>query len=160
MNARCYSPKNPSYKNYGGRGISVCQEWRDSFFAFKGWAISYGYDYSKTRAEQQIDRIDNNGDYCPENCQWVTASENGRNRRYLGRVKAKHKRHKPHDGSGVAWTINGETKPMAQWCDEYGTSYQLAQSRIKKCGMTPLEALTKEKAHMNGRPKKITATCE
>ncbi len=160
MIQRCYNPKCPNFHHYGGRGISVCDEWRNSFFSFKGWAISYGYDYSKTRKDQQLDRRDNDGNYCPENCHWVTASENGKNRRYLGRVKVKHRPHKPHarhklhDGNGVSWTINGETKPMCQWCDQYGISYQLAQYRVKKCGMTPLEALTKEKAPIQGRPKK------
>lgn len=132
MIARCYRESNPNYKNYGARGIRVCDEWKNSFFAFKGWAISAGYDYNKTQKEQQIDRIDNDGNYCPGNCHWVSASENNRNRRYLGRRNYTHKRHKPHQGNGVIWTINGETKPMAQWCDQYGISYQLVQYRIKK----------------------------
>ena len=159
MLARCYNPKNPSYHNYGGRGISVCEAWRNSFFEFKGWAISAGYDYSKERKEQAIDRVDNDADYCPENCKWVSMRENNSHRRYLGRKPYKHhKKHKVHDNIGVVWEINGIKKAMSDWCAEYGVSYQLAQYRVKKAGMTPLEALTAPKAHTNGRPKKRAAT--
>lgn len=68
---RCYKPSyNKSYKNYGGRGIKMCDEWFD-FLVFNEWAKANGYTESLT-----IDRIDENKDYCPENCQWITLSEN------------------------------------------------------------------------------------
>lgn len=71
MKARCYNPKYHNYKWYGSRGISVCNEWRTDYAAFREWAMGNGYADNLT-----IDRINNNGDYVPGNCQWITISEN------------------------------------------------------------------------------------
>ena len=76
MKNRCFNPKNPDYKNYGGRGITVCKAWDNSFDTFKRWALSHGYADSLT-----IDRIDNNGNYTARNCQWITRSENSSKRK-------------------------------------------------------------------------------
>ena len=70
MKYRCDNIKNPSYKSYGGRGIRVCDEWRE-YKVFKTWAINHGWKKGLT-----IDRINNNGDYEPGNCRFITRSEN------------------------------------------------------------------------------------
>lgn len=70
MKLRCNNKNHQAYKDYGGRGIRVCNEWYDSI-TFCEWAINNGYEEGLT-----IDRIDNNGDYCPNNCQWITQKDN------------------------------------------------------------------------------------
>lgn len=76
MRKRCSIPSSKSYKYYGGRGIKVCDEWDKSWEAFRDFAFSHGY-----KEGLQIDRIDNNGNYCPENCRFVTKKENSWNTR-------------------------------------------------------------------------------
>ncbi len=73
---RCYFPGEIGFHNYGGRGIAVCDEWRTDPKAFFAWALNNGYDESLV-----LDRIDNDGDYTPENCRWVTRSVSNRNKR-------------------------------------------------------------------------------
>lgn len=83
---RCNNPKHRNYHRYGGRGIRVCEEWENNTGAFIEWALSHGY-----RDDLTLDRIDNDGDYCPENCQWITAAENSSKRKIDNR---KHRRKK------------------------------------------------------------------
>ena len=97
MKARCYNPNNKEYHNYGARGIKVCKEWHDSAI-FGEWAMSHGYEKGL-----QIDRIDVDGDYCPENCRWVTPQVNANNRR-----------------NNVLVTIEGITDTVANTCRRYG----------------------------------------
>lgn len=94
MMRRCYDPNRPKYKIYGARGIKVDPIWHNAN-TFLDWAEAHGW-----RKGLQIDRIDNNGDYSPENCRIVTPKQNSRNRR------------------NTVWlTINGEKKSVAEWCE-------------------------------------------
>ena len=119
MKQRCYNPKNKSYKNYGGREISICDEWINDFNSFYNWSIENNY-----KEGLSIDRIDNNGNYEPSNCRWTTRktqSNNTRTNRYI--------------------TINEQTKTLAEWCEVYNMKYQTVHSRLKK-GYNILDALT------------------
>lgn len=119
MRARCGNKKNPNYKDYGGRGITVCDEWSE-YMAFKNWALKNGYNPSLT-----VDRIDVNGNYCPENCRWATQKEQCRNTRFNHLL-----------------TYNGETKTLAEWSEISGIPYHALKNRINRYGFTPEEALT------------------
>jgi hypothetical protein len=76
MKQRCQNKKHEHFDTYGGRGIQVCEEWKNSFDAFVAWATQHGY-----QPNLQIDRIDNDKGYSPDNCRFVTPSENARNKR-------------------------------------------------------------------------------
>jgi hypothetical protein len=119
MKSRCFVESNSSFKNYGGRGIGVCDEWLD-FETFRDWAMSSGYNDELT-----IERIDVNGDYEPVNCKWISKSEQSRNRRITRFIE-----------------IDGVTKSIQEWCDEYETNYSLVHQRISKLGWEPKKALT------------------
>lgn len=81
MRSRCYNPHSTSYKHYGGRGIKVCSEWRDDFAIFQEWALKNGYEENAKRGQCTLDRIDVNGNYCPENCRWTDMKTQNNNQR-------------------------------------------------------------------------------
>ena len=74
MKRRCFNPNSANYPWYGGKGISVCDEWRDSFVAFRDWSLANGYDADAP--DLSIDRINSDNDYSPANCQWITMTAN------------------------------------------------------------------------------------
>ena len=81
---RCLNPNYHHFKNYGGRGITVCDEWLESFKSFYDWAMSNGY-----QDDLSIDRIDNDKGYDPSNCRWVTMAEQNKNKRVANGYKVK-----------------------------------------------------------------------
>ena len=119
MKQRCYNIKNHNYKDYGGRGIAVCDEWRNSYLVFKAWAVNNGYKEGLT-----IDRIDNNKGYSPNNCRWATRKQQARNRR-----------------STRLTTYKGVTKPLAEWCEILSLNYWTVVSRLDRLGWSIEDAL-------------------
>ena len=80
MIQRCTNPNNWKYNNYGGRGIKVCDQWRD-YAVFRDWALKSGYDKDAPFSQCTIDRIDVDGNYCPENCRWADSKTQNMNKR-------------------------------------------------------------------------------
>lgn len=117
MKRRCDSPREKCYPSYGGRGIRICEEWAE-YPAFHEWAISHGYQQGLT-----IDRINNDGNYEPENCRWVSMGEQVNNRR-----------------NNKFLTYQGETKTFGQWQAATGIDRRTIQSRIER-GLTAAQAL-------------------
>lgn len=117
---RCINENNKYYKDYGGRGITVCDRWLESFDNFFA-------DMGKKPRGLTIDRIDNNAGYSPGNCRWATRKQQVDNRR-----------------NSILLTIDDETRCLKDWCRHLGVNYTTALSRIKKQGMTVKQALKLE----------------
>lgn len=112
MRIRCFCVTNPTYRFYGARGITICDEWSD-FAVFREWALSHGYT-----DEMTIDRIDNDGDYRPENCRWVCRSENCKHTRLT-----------------KFYTHDGITLSHNDWARRIGISPATLTKRIQRHGL-------------------------
>lgn len=110
MKKRCYNVNSKTYKNYGGRGIIICQDWLNDFANFYDWAVNNGYTNNLS-----IDRINVNGNYEPSNCRWITNKEQSNNKRNNHYI-----------------TFDKETHTMAEWAKIYNINYKLLFSRLKK----------------------------
>lgn len=136
MQIRCFCKTDKNYPEWGGRGITICEEWlgEDGFIRFYEWAMANGYS-----DELSIDRKDNDGDYEPSNCRWITKAEQNRNKR-----------------NNVFLTYNGKTMTCAEWSKELGLNVGTVNNRLHK-GYSIEECLfgKKETAHMI-RNKKCT----
>ena len=109
MRQRCFSKTCAAYKYYGGKGVTICDEWMD-YENFLDWTLKNGYSDTKT-----IDRIDSDGNYCPENCRWATALVQSNNRSFNKRI-----------------TYNGETHTVSEWARIMNMNYGTFNSRIKR----------------------------
>lgn len=110
MKQRCNNPNSPSYPYYGGRGIKICDKWLKSFEVFSEWAIHNGYSKDLT-----LDRINNDGNYEPQNCRWATRLEQANNTRKCKKI-----------------TCNGETHSENEWSRILGISQTTISSRLRK----------------------------
>ena len=109
MRQRCSNPNTNSYQNYGGRGIAVCDEWKD-FANFYAWATPNGYS-----GDLSIERVNNDGNYEPSNCKWITLKAQARNRRNNHLI-----------------THNGTTKNLEEWAELTGISASTIRHRLKR----------------------------
>lgn len=127
MKARCLRKTNEKYKDYGGRGITICDEWKNDFVAFNNWALANGY-----KEGLSIDRIDNNGNYEPCNCRWITNAEQARNKR-----------------NNVFIEFNNETHCIVEWAEILNVNYKALHRRLKagwsieKAFLTPFKRMRK-----------------
>jgi hypothetical protein len=128
MRQRCGNPNAANYNNYGGRGIRVCERW--------GKFVNFWQDMGPAPSPQHtLDRKDNEGMYCPENCEWASAEDQQNNRR-----------------DSVFIEAFGQRKTLAQWARATGLTRDMIKHRIKAMGMTPEQALKAPKMSHNQRP--------
>ena len=148
MKARCYNPKHKSYYGYGGRGITICDEWKNDFETFANWALANGYDENAPKGQCTIDRIDNNKGYSPDNCKWVTIGKNLNNK-----------------SNCRMFTHDGKTQSLADWARELGMDYNAFLSRMYRNGYDFEQAILPRKnksRHINiaELKKKYTEDCD
>ena len=128
MKTRCYNKNRKEYKNYGGRGITVCDEWKDNFMTFYNWAMANGYDENAPRGECTIDRIDVNGNYEPNNCRFVNMKVQQNNKR-----------------NNCLITYNNETRSITEWSKTLNISVNAMRDRLKKYNNCIEKAFTQKK---------------
>lgn len=127
MRSRCNNPKNREYHRYGERGIKVCNEWLNDFRAFYDWAMMNGYDGAAPRGQCTLDRIDNDGNYCPENCRWTTARVQANNTRRTRFIE-----------------LDGERYSVTEWARRLGMNQSTLNMRLNKYGWSAEKALKTE----------------
>lgn len=135
MKQRCYNKKNPAYKYYGGRGISVCKRW---LFSYEKFCLDMG---KKPSPKHTLERINVNGNYCPKNCKWVLHEDQQRN-----------------TTKNIRISIGGETKCLSEWARHFGINRHCVQSRLRK-GMDALSAVTTPSDKDRYKPKPIMLRC-
>ena len=116
---RCYFPNDRSYHNYGGRGITVCDEWKDNFDSFAEWAFSNGYNPDAKRGNCTLERLNVNKGYCPNNCCWITNKQQQNNRRDCHRIE-----------------YNNEIHTISEWAEKLNMSYSTLYNGILTYGKT------------------------
>lgn len=126
MKRRCNNEKCKNYKDYGAKGIKVCDEWEKNFISFYLWSIDNGYDDTLT-----IDRINNNKGYSPDNCRWTTRKQQNNNRK-----------------CNVLVEYNGHIKTLSTICDEMKLNYEVIRLRISS-GMSFEKAISLPKAKLS-----------
>lgn len=114
MKGRCYNPNNTFYSRYGGRGISVCEEWRSDYSKFREWALQNGYDENAPKGSCTIDRIDNEKGYSPDNCRWVSMKNQCNNR-----------------SSNHLIEYEGESHTLQEWSDITGIRKDTLRRRLE-----------------------------
>jgi len=120
MYTRCYNKNFKFYNYYGGRGISICDEWLNNYLVFRKWAYINGYEENLT-----IDRKDNDGNYEPNNCKWVSGKNQANNK-----------------SNNHCVTFHGKTKTLSQWAEETKISSRVIESRLNRLGWSIDKALT------------------
>lgn len=120
MLARCYKESHHGYKDYGGKGVYVCDEWKNDFVSFRDWSLNNGYS-----DELSIDRINSDKEYSPTNCRWATLIEQANN-----------------TSRNLRFTINGRTETLANWCRIYNVPYARVHSRVYAQKWDIVKALT------------------
>lgn len=132
MRERCNNQNSESYARYGGRGITVCDEWND-YYAFYKWSMNHGFDESLPASYCTIDRIDNNAGYSPDNCRWTTQKEQARNR-----------------STNHLLTMDGDSKTIVEWSESTGIPERIIANRVNVCGWDEISALTIGVGKKNG----------
>ncbi|MCA4764682.1 hypothetical protein H8Z65_14130 [Mycobacterium avium subsp. hominissuis] len=110
MKQRCFNKNSKNYEHYGNRGITVCEEWKNSFEHFKQWSLNNGYNENLS-----LERINNNQGYYPENCKWATVKQQGSNRR-----------------TNININRNGVTRTLKEWCEIEKVPYLKTYKRLKR----------------------------
>lgn len=113
MKSRCLNKNSPEYKNYGGRGITICDEWNNNFLSFRDWSLQNGWNEEHKKNEISLDRIDVNGNYEPSNCRWATYKEQMNNQRRSRK-----------------WVYNGIEYTLAELSEKFNINKMALNTRL------------------------------